>query len=303
MDKLDNIVFEPSVCQTLLDSTLDTFIVADENSKIVFWNAAAEIMFGYPRESAIGCKIHDLVVPVDVRDRAQNAFAHFKQTGAGPMINNVVEIEALHRNGHLFPVEISLSVTVIEDKYYSQAIVRSIGRRKEVEAEMKRLVTTDPLTGIYNRETMFAHGKREISRTMRYGHRLSVVLLDIDQLKQINEESGHYAGDQIIKALSAFLLDSCRQSDVIGRLSSKEFLLILPETEVSMAYMVAEKWRTTIEELNVTVDGVNIDFSCSIGVSGLGNEDRFEVLLKKVEANLQQAKISGGNQVVSNDQY
>lgn len=303
MDRSDNIVFEPSVCQTLLDSTLDTFIVADENSKIVFWNAAAEIMFGHPKESAIGCYIHELVVPVDARKRAKNAFAHFQQTGAGPLINNVVEIEALHRNGHLFPVEISLSATLIEDKHYSQAIVRSISRRKEVEAEMKRLVTTDPLTGIYNRETMFAHGKREVSRTMRYGNRLSVVLLDIDQLKLINDASGHYAGDQIIKALSVFLLDNCRQSDVIGRLSGKEFLLILPETEVSMAYMVAEKWRAAIDDLNVTVDGVNIDFTCSIGVSGLGNEDRFEVLLKKVEENLQQAKISGGNQVVSNDKY
>jgi diguanylate cyclase (GGDEF)-like protein len=128
-------------------------------------------------------------------------------------------------------------------------------------------------------------------------------LLDIDQLKQINEESGHYAGDQVIKGLSAFLLDSCRQSDVIGRLSGKEFLLILPETEVGTAYMVAEKWRASIDDLNITVDGVDIDFTCSIGVSGLGNEDRFEILLKKVEANLQQAKISGGNQVVSNDQY
>jgi len=207
------------------------------------------------------------------------------------------------RNGHLFPVEISLSATLIEDKWFSQAIVRSVGRRKEIEAEMKRLATTDPLTGIYNRETMFSHGKRELSRAMRYGHSLSLVLIDIDQLKQINDESGHYAGDEIIKTLSDLLLESCRQSDVLGRLSSKEFLLILPETDVAMTHQVAEKWRATIEELDITVDGESIHFTCSIAISGLSNEDRFEVLLKKVETKLEKAKVSGGNQVVSNDEY
>lgn len=303
MDQSEKHNFKHYVCQTLLESTLDAFVVADGEGKIVFWNAAAEVMFGHPRERAIGQYIHELVVPQDARERAKNAFAHFQTTGAGPLINNVVEIEALHRNGHPFPVEISLSSTLIDENWYSQAIIRSIGRRREVEAEMKRLATTDPLTGVYNRESMFSHGKRELSRAMRYGNSLSMVLMDIDQLKTINTTYGHYIGDQVIKTLTEFLLKSCRQSDVLGRLSSKELLIILPETDVNMAYIVAEKWRASIEEMSIEIDDIEVKFSCSVGVSGLANEDRFEVLLKKLETNLQQAKVSGGNQVVSNEQY
>ena len=303
MDRLDSQDIEQSVYQAILNSTLDCFIIINEEARIVFWNDAAEVMFGYPREATLGKPIHELVVPVDARERAKSAFEHFQQTGSGPLVNNVVEIEALHRNGHLFPVEISLSAVPVKDKWYSQAIIRTIGRRKEVEAEMKRLATTDPLTGIYNRETMFGHGKRELSRAMRYGHSLSLALLDIDQLKQINEHSGHYAGDLVIKKISDILQEKCRQSDVIGRLSSKEFLLILPETDSSLAFLVAEKWRAAIDELSISVDNEEINFTCSVGVAGLANEDRFEVLLKNVETNLHQAKISGGNQVVNNDEF
>lgn len=303
MDKSASQRLQRSICQTLLDSELDTFIVADENGKIVFWNIAAENMFGYSREYAVGNYIHEIIAPDNVQDRANDAFAHFRETGAGPLVDTVVEIDALHRNGHLFPVEISLSATQVDGAWFSQAIIRSIGRRKEIEAEMQRLATTDPLTGIYNRGSMFGHGKRELSRAIRYGHSLSLILVSIDQLKEINENSGHFAGDQVIKKLTDFLQESCRHSDVLGRFSGEEMLLLLPETNISMATMVAEKWCAAVEQLVVEVDAEEIRFTCSIGASSLTHEDRFDVLLQKVEANLQQAKSSNGNKVVGTAQF
>jgi diguanylate cyclase (GGDEF)-like protein len=168
---------------------------------------------------------------------------------------------------------------------------------------MQRLSTTDPLTGLFNRGNMFAHGKRELSRAIRYGNSLSLVLLDIDQLKEINEVSGHFAGDKVIKALANFLQETCRRSDVVGRLSGKELLLLLPETELKMAMAVAEKWRDAISELKVNLDRDNsIAFNCSIGVTSASKEEQFEVLLKNVESNLQAAKAAGGNQVACEEQ-
>ena len=298
MDKSESRSLEQSICQTLLESELDAFIVADGDSKIVFWNAAAETMFGYPREHALGHSVHELIVPESAQERAKDSFRYFRETGSGPLINNVVEIEALHRSGDLFPVELSLSATQIEGAWFSQAIIKSVGRRKEVEAEMLRLATTDALTGVFNRRSMFDHGEREMSRAQRYDHSLSMVLLDIDQLKKINEVSGHYAGDQVIKALADFLKEACRHSDIIGRLSGEEILLLLPETEEKMALMVAEKWRVAVEQLQVRDGDGNIHFSCSIGVIGLTKEERFEDVLKKIEANLEESKNSGGNKVV-----
>ena len=94
MDKSESRSLEQSICQTLLESELDAFIVADGDSKIVFWNAAAETMFGYPREHALGHSVHELIVPESAQERAKDSFRYFRETGLGPMINNIVEIEA-----------------------------------------------------------------------------------------------------------------------------------------------------------------------------------------------------------------
>jgi len=303
MDISENLLLQRSICQTLLNSELDAFIVADGDSRIVFWNTAAEIMFGHPREHAIGQYLHELIAPEDIQERAKDAFAHFRATGSGSFINNVVEMDALHKSGNLFPVEISLSATPVEGEWFAQAIVRSIGRRKENEAEMQRLITTDALTGIFNRKSMFEHGNREISRALRYGHHLSLVLFDIDQLKEINEKSGHYAGDQVIQVLAEFIKKNCRYSDIAGRLSGEELLILLPETDVRMAAVVAEKWRVEIRALEIEIsEDESLNFNCSIGVSSLENEDRFDVVLDKAEANLQEAKALGGNTVVCRGQ-
>ena len=298
MEKSDNQFLHHGICQSLQANEHDAFIVIDNNSRIVFWNAAAELMFGHPFEHAMGCYVHELIAPETVQGRARDAFNFFRDTGAGPLVNSVVEIDALHRDGHLFPVEISLTANRTNDAWYSQAIIRSIGRQKEVEAEMQRLATTDPLTGAYNRENMFEHGKRELSRAMRYEHNLSLALFNIDQLKEINEGSGHYAGDKVIQALADFLEENCRQSDVIGRLSGTEILVLLPETKAIMACSVAEKWREDIARLQINLDNEDIKFNCSIGVSALENEDKFSVMLKKAEDNLEEAKVLGGNTVV-----
>ncbi len=300
---MNNNHLSEGIFQALVESDLDAFVVADEDSKIIVWNTAAETLFGYPSEHVIGQKLHTILVPEDSRDRAINAYAHFKGTGAGPFVNSVVEIDALHRSGELIPVSLSLTAIEIDNKWYSQAIVRSIGRRKEIESEMRRLATRDAMTGIYNREVMFAHGKREISRAIRYGNSFSLILVDIDQLNEINEKWGHFAGDEVIKSLTNFMLENCRHSDVVGRFSSEEILILLPETDVSMAFMVAEKWRMSVKSLEVKTDGAHIKFNCSFGVSGLANEDRFEPLLKKVESNLLQAKTAGGDRVICNDEY
>ena len=95
------------------------------------------------------------------------------------------------------------------------------------------------------------------------------------------------------------LLDAKSFVSLSGALYLVCLLLLLPETEVSMAVMVAEKWLTTVRQATVNIDGVDIHFTCSIGVSSLTNEDRFDVLLQKVEANIQQAKATGGNKIVS----
>ncbi len=205
MNEQEKQFLEQGICQTLQSSELYAFIVADSDSRIVFWNAGAEVLFGHPREYAFGQKLHALIAPKDVQERARDTLNYFSKTGTGPLIDSIMEIDALHRNGHLFPVEIALSANSINGAWFSQAVIRSVGRRKEIEAEMKRLATTDPLTGIFNRNNVFDHGRRELSRARRYGHDLSMVLVEVDQLKEINEAVGHYAGDKVIQTLADFL--------------------------------------------------------------------------------------------------
>jgi len=96
---------------------------------------------------------------------------------------------------------------------------------------------------------------------------------------------------------------NCRYSDIAGRLSGEELLILLPETDVRMAAVVAEKWRVEIRALEIEIsEDESLNFNCSIGVSSLENEDRFDVVLDKAEANLQEAKALGGNTVVCRGQ-
>jgi len=160
------------------------------------------------------------------------------------------------------------------------------------------LAIKDPLTGIYNRMYWMDEFDKEISRSKRYDHPLSVVMFDIDHFKSVNDTFGHQVGDQVLIKLVDIISESIRDRiDLFARYGGEEFILMLPESHLDGAKEMAEKLRQRIEEACFP----NVEhITCSFGVSALRVEDCKDVLIKRADDALYRAKEEGRNRVSAN---
>jgi len=165
----------------------------------------------------------------------------------------------------------------------------------ELHQEIARQAVTDGLTGVANRRSFNDSFSREFERARRYSEPLSLVIIDLDFLKKINDTYGHKAGDDAIAGIGRLLKQSSRLSDVAARYGGEEFCLLLPNTELDMAEQLAERIRRKINEVHVEGPGT---ISASIGVASYPNHaDDPDLLFQKADAALYAAKQNGRNQV------
>jgi len=166
-------------------------------------------------------------------------------------------------------------------------------------AEAWTMATTDILTGIPNRQALLARLRDEIERTTRYQHQLSIVLIDIDHFKRLNDAYGHAAGDAVLRQVAQALAASIRSVDAVGRYGGEEFMVVLPETSADTAASIAEKLRRIVARQKVRLeDGSRVQVTISAGVAGgLGSHLRLDALIRDADAALYSAKALGRNQV------
>lgn len=163
---------------------------------------------------------------------------------------------------------------------------------------LERLACVDGLTGLNNRRHFLELAQSEWSRFRRYGRSLALLMTDIDLFKSVNDQYGHDAGDEVIKAVTEILQTHKRTSDIAGRLGGEEFALILPEATLDSAVIVAERLRHLVADRTVAVAGWRISVTISIGVSaGHAAMSGFDELLKQANVALYDAKHSGRNRV------
>ncbi|MBR1206674.1 diguanylate cyclase [Bradyrhizobium sp. AUGA SZCCT0051] len=169
-----------------------------------------------------------------------------------------------------------------------------VGNARQLEV----LATTDPLTGLFNRRQFLTTLDAEWSRFQRYYRSVSVLMVDIDYFKSINDRLGHAAGDEAIKAVAEICIRGKRKSDVVGRVGGEEFAVLLPETTLSRARTVAERIRKRAEGLALAADGHPVRLTVSIGVAeALTSMPGIDALMKAADAALYQAKEHGRNRV------
>jgi len=166
-------------------------------------------------------------------------------------------------------------------------------------AESWTLATMDLLTGIPNRQALLTRLNDEIERATRYDRQLSVVLIDIDHFKRLNDAHGHAAGDLVLHHVAQALQADLRSVDIIGRYGGEEFMAVLPETDVDSAATIAEKLRRLVGRHEVALDdGNRVSVTLSAGVAGgLGGNVRLDALIRDADAALYAAKALGRNQV------
>ncbi len=173
---------------------------------------------------------------------------------------------------------------------------------QEANANLAILASTDHLTGIPNRRSFIERSHAEAARSQRSGTALSVVALDLDHFKLINDRFGHAAGDEVLKRFAEQSLLQLRTSDLIGRVGGEEFMITLPDTKSGKAEVIAERIRSAIENMQLTVAGSLIPVTVSIGIAELPRDgEQLEHVFAIADNRLYRAKQLGRNRVVSND--
>lgn len=165
--------------------------------------------------------------------------------------------------------------------------------------EIYRLTTMDGLTQIYNRRYFDEQLDREMSRSRRYERVLSLVLLDIDHFKQVNDTYGHLAGDSVLKQLASTVRTKIRREDVFARYGGEEFAILLPEVSLGGTRQLAEKVRRLVEKQRFEFDKQPIPVTVSLGITTLEPQHREPGdLIRSADERLYEAKTSGRNRVV-----
>lgn len=175
-----------------------------------------------------------------------------------------------------------------------------IGKRiLDLEARLANLTRHDPLTGLYNRKALYEIAQAELSRAVREGTPTSLVMLDLDHFKAVNDHFGHAIGDQALRHVAKILLQSNRVYDYVGRWGSEEFLVLLPNTDLVEAAVVTERMRLNVEVIPLRLpDGGVVELRASFGISSTDDTTfLLETLLTQADKALCQAKASGRNRV------
>ncbi len=174
----------------------------------------------------------------------------------------------------------------------------NVTARVQRAEELEELATTDALTGLYNRRQFMTLAEAEWVRYQRYGRPLSLLMLDIDFFKKINDTYGHDAGDKVIAAVAGVCRANKRGPDILARIGGEEFVLLLPETDCAGAHVHAERLREAICERPLAIVGGSIPVTASVGVSEVRRDmNGIPELIREADTALYQAKHTGRNRV------
>lgn len=283
--------------RSVVESANDAIILMDQCGKIISWNQAAEIIFGYRESEIIGNGLSFLF--------PATYYQNFSNNEIDPLIASVllhpgakaIEFKALKNDGSEFPVEVSLSSwTTAEGLFYS-GIVRDVTERKSLEDQLTHQALHDPLTKLANRVLFGDRVTHALAKGGRRQSSVGVLFLDLDNFKNINDTMGHAAGDELLVSV-AHRLESClRTSDTAARLGGDEFAILVEDaSDTDASVLVAERIKEILQA-PFLINGKNLFVGTSIGiaVSEKGNENPDE-LLRNADVAMYIAKSQGKDQ-------
>lgn len=189
----------------------------------------------------------------------------------------------------------------LEATLFALALAYQMRHHQQASLHAENLARLDPLTGLHNRRSFFELAGPLWSTSERKGRPLSLILLDIDHFKQVNDQHGHDAGDRALIETARLLAQACRAGDILARWGGEEFMLLLPETDLAQACALAERMRQSIEARRLHITRDTIALTASFGVAERGDQARLEDLISDADLQLYEAKQKGRNRVCSAD--
>ena len=249
--------------RAVVESSHDAIIGKDLEGIITSWNAGAERLFGYTESEVRGRSI-SLLVPPGHEDEPGDVL---RLVRLGERVDDYETLRA-RRDGT--QVDVSLTVSPIRDRdgvvIGASTIARDISARLRYQDQLRFLAEHDPLTGAWNRRRFEREINEQLSRARRYGEQATVLSIDVDGFKQINDTYGHRAGDKALKAIVTALNRRLRATDIVARVGGDEFAILLPYANPEQGRAMAADLRRVIDECSVDVGGTQVRLSASIGV-------------------------------------
>jgi len=209
-------------------------------------------------------------------------------------------IKTLHDTRILLATQISLFIlSSIILSSLLLLVLRNNGKLAQAEKIIRVLANTDPLTGLKNRRHFLATAEQEFARAIRYNLPLSVMMIDADHFKLVNDRFGHLVGDEVLRQFVKRTTEVLRETDDFGRLGGEEFAILLPQTTLAGAEALAERVREKIDISEIVTDKTILHITISIGVSARSSlTTSFNVMLQEADDALYRAKENGRNKVV-----
>ncbi len=268
----------------------------DNNGRISSWNESGIRQTGHERKDVLGRTMNVFYFPDEaVQGRALQQVDLARRDGW-----HIDEGWRRRKDGSRYWCQ-SL-VSALEEKGgdilgYS-VVLRDVTEKRTSADEVRRLLTTDQLTGVLNRSRFFELAEAEIARWRRFQQPVSALMLDIDRFKSINDTYGHGGGDEVLRAVGRVLSGGLGSIGMVGRLGGEEFAILLPSIDPEGARSMAELLRSGVSTLRPTVGEEVVPVTISIGCAGLGGDvDTIDKLLKRADEALYEAKRAGRNRV------
>ena len=260
---------------------------------IIEANAAAAAYYGYPEHTLKGMSLSEINDMTAERIEVEGMRALTEEGDAYLLAHRLASGEVRDVEVHLSPIESGGRTLLF-------CIVHDVTARLKAEGELVTLAQIDMLTGLPNRRHFLENAERELSRTLRYGGGLSVLMMDIDHFKKVNDTYGHHAGDLVLQAVGRLFSEALRDADFVGRMGGEEFAVILPQTGAPAALEVAERLRHRIEMAKIPrPEGKPLQVTLSLGLTTLDGADSINIdtLISQADSALYEAKRNGRNRV------
>jgi len=286
----------------LFDHFYEGVYFVDTNRQILYWNKGAENITGFSAKEVInhhcyhnllnhitddgkqlchdGCPLHATIE--DGKTREAGVYLHHKQGHRVAVSVRTVPIQV--------DDEVIGAIEIFVDNLTQHNLLKSLEQYKD-------LAMVDPLTGLANRRTIDSFGEIRISEFQSLNSPFAIVMIDVDNFRNINNTYGHDIGDDVLKMVANTLKNSIRQSDLIGRFGGEEFIAILIGDVGPHLSKLTEKMRMLVENASLRLKEQTISVTISLGATVVKTQDSFQSVIKRADQLLYQSKQTGKNKV------
>lgn len=293
--------------RNLTETMKDVVWVLDsETLRFTYVSPSVERLRGFTPEEVMAHPLDAALTPAGAKEIAQQIHVRRQDLLRGVIDEATYftsEVEQPHKDGSAIWTEVI--VRFVHNKKNNiveiHGVTRDISERRALNLQLEHQATTDSLTEVATRGYFLSTAQKEILRSQRHNHTLSLLMLDIDHFKKVNDSFGHAVGDIALRAVATTCRDVLRSSDLMGRIGGEEFALLLVETPFENAWTVAERLRTQIAALVLYADqGQIVSLTVSIGLAEhrTADEETLSDLMLRADRALYQAKNSGRNRVI-----